>query len=707
MHILNTHVLRCSHIMPSFYQNDFLRGSSPKIEQKQAIFDILRLGLFLCLLVMVGARILMPLPAYAQKNGSKVPVSLFGALPEIADAAVSPDGKSVALLENFEDLSIVRFFDLTTGEAGKGLKIGNVKARGVNWVSNEKILLQASQTSRINTVDGFRNYEIWRYAAISKKSGKVQYLLTKGEYSVYTNAGTLMHTLPQDPDKVLIMKRVPNFSKQRNANSRIGNAASGKASDISTLDLHLVNLKNGNARTAHKGNKDTIDWIVDENGEAILRIDYDEARDLKLIKQRKEGASRFETILTVGDEKDYPIYSVLRPGRAIVTAYKGGDKRGVYEYDYIAGKLLDPVFQSDDYDVSSVNVENGRVISFSYVVDRPETQYQVPALGEIVKKLASALKGARLTIVSSSSDNDVSVIRATYVDRPPTYYLFENSFRSLSELGPTYPELNESNSGARQKFDYTTKDGFAINGYLTLPPGIKDPKKLPLVVLPHGGPEIRDNLEFDWWANAYASRGYVVYQPNFRGSAGYGNIFRRAGWGEWGRKMQDDISDGVRKLIADEIVDADRVCIVGASYGGYAALAGATLTPELYQCVISVNGVSDLLVMLGSESRDSEYSLEFWQRRIGSRRDRDELNLVSPRHQAAKVRAPIMLLHGKDDTVVAYGQSQIMNEALKTKGKKVEFITLDGEDHWLSSAATRTKMLESSTKFIDKHIGEP
>ncbi len=235
---------------------------------------------------------------------------------------------------------------------------------------------------------------------------------------------------------------------------------------------------------------------------------------------------------------------------------------------------------------------------------------------------------------------------------------------------------------------------------------MEDATNAPLIVLPHGGPEARDNLEFDWWAAAYASQGYLVYQPNFRGSSGYGNRFLKAGWGEWGRKMQDDITGGVGKLVADGVVDPSRVCIVGASYGGYAALAGATLTPDLYKCAISVNGVSDLVRMLGAEAASNDFSVEYWERRIGSRyRDRAEIDAVSPSLLAKNVRAPILLIHGQDDTVVPYWQSKLMNDALEQSGKPVKFVTLDGEDHWLSSAKTRMRMLEETSKFLKKHLG--
>jgi dipeptidyl aminopeptidase/acylaminoacyl peptidase len=237
-----------------------------------------------------------------------------------------------------------------------------------------------------------------------------------------------------------------------------------------------------------------------------------------------------------------------------------------------------------------------------------------------------------------------------------------------------------------------------------LPPG-RDPKGLPLVVLPHGGPASRDTPGFDWWAQALASRGYAVLQPNFRGSDGFGRGFREAGYGQWGRKMQTDLSDGVRYLAGQGTIDPARVCIVGASYGGYAALAGATLDTGVYRCAAAVAGVSDLKRMLASQPDYGRTSTtRYWSRFMGVEgRNDPQLTALSPVAFADRVTIPILLVHGLDDTVVRYEQSEMMAKALRRAGKPVEFITLAGEDHWLSRGATRLQMLEAVAAFLEKH----
>ena len=238
-----------------------------------------------------------------------------------------------------------------------------------------------------------------------------------------------------------------------------------------------------------------------------------------------------------------------------------------------------------------------------------------------------------------------------------------------------------------------------------MPPGAAT-KDLPVVILPHGGPESRDVAEFDWLSQFLASRGYAVLQPQFRGSVGYGEKFRQAGYRQWGGLMQDDVSDGVRHLIATGVADPSRVCIVGASYGGYAALAGAAFTPELYACAVSISGVSDLPAMIGSTKKnygsDSD-SVAYWIDHIGPATDPNTI-AKSPARSASTVRAPVLLLHGADDSVVPIQQSKAMQRALLEAGKPVTFVTLTGEDHWLSRSATRTRVLQELETFLAEHL---
>ena len=256
---------------------------------------------------------------------------------------------------------------------------------------------------------------------------------------------------------------------------------------------------------------------------------------------------------------------------------------------------------------------------------------------------------------------------------------------------------------------YLARDGKELSGYLTAPAGSDPQGKLPLVLMPHGGPEARDSLEFDPWVQYLVARGYAVFQPNFRGSDGFGRKFAESGYGEWGRKMQDDLTDGVKALANLGAVDPARVCIVGASYGGYAALAGAALTPDLYKCAVSIAGISDLDDFIGWRKRnwgsDSE-GYTYWLKAIGDP-DKDEQRLreVSPLAQADKIKIPVLLIHGTDDFVVPIAQSKAMKKALDKAGKKTELITLEEEGHSYWSADNEKLTMNAIDNFLWQHLG--
>jgi dipeptidyl aminopeptidase/acylaminoacyl peptidase len=253
---------------------------------------------------------------------------------------------------------------------------------------------------------------------------------------------------------------------------------------------------------------------------------------------------------------------------------------------------------------------------------------------------------------------------------------------------------------------YAAADGTRIPAYLTLPRD-RAPKALPLIVLPHGGPAVRDTADFDWWPQALADQGYAVLQPNYRGSS-LSWKFLSAGFGEWGRKMQTDLSDGVRYLAKEGVIDPVRVCIVGASYGGYAALAGPTLDPGVYRCAVSIAGISDLKRMLrwvnDQEGRKQSSTQRYWDRFMGViGPDDPALDAISPIKHVGAVTVPLLLIHGKDDTVVPFEQSKVMYDALRSANKDAQLVTLKAEDHWLSRGDTRLQMLETSVAFLRAH----
>jgi dipeptidyl aminopeptidase/acylaminoacyl peptidase len=284
-----------------------------------------------------------------------------------------------------------------------------------------------------------------------------------------------------------------------------------------------------------------------------------------------------------------------------------------------------------------------------------------------------------------------------------TYYLVDLNAGSAEIVATAYPAVDVADVAPSKAVTYKAADGMALSGVLTLPPG-KDPKNLPLVVLPHGGPKARDHLSFDWLAQAFASRGYAVFQPNFRGSDGFGAEYRAAGDGEWGRKMQTDISDGVAELARQGVVDRKRMCIVGASYGGYAALAGVTLQNGLYRCAVSYAGLSDMTLIMREANDGSNVYTRRWRVQMGAKSAADPIvRQVSPAAQAARADAPILLIQGTNDAVVEVAHERLMADALRAAKKPVEVVEIEGADHWLTGEAHRQQMLKAAVAFVEKH----
>jgi dipeptidyl aminopeptidase/acylaminoacyl peptidase len=345
-----------------------------------------------------------------------------------------------------------------------------------------------------------------------------------------------------------------------------------------------------------------------------------------------------------------------------------------------------------------------RILGTARMDDNSTYAFQDPALQESWNWITRVFGGDRVELVSMSSDHTQFIVQTFGPKHGYTYQHADVREHLIEPLSDVYEGIGPI--AEVRRITYPAADGLRIPAYLTLPPG-HAARDLPLVVLPHGGPEARDRLDFDWWAQAYAAQGYAVLQPNYRGSSLY-EKWVEAGFGEWGRKMQTDLSDGVGYLAREGIADPKRVCIVGGSYGGYAALAGVALQSGIYRCAVAVAGVSDLKNFLASISRKEAYGDKIGQRYLDRYLSIEggndaKLDAISPMKHASAVSVPVLLIHGREDTTVPYDQSEDMAKALKRAGKPVEFVSLAKEDHYLSRGATRLQMLKSSVDFLQRN----
>jgi dienelactone hydrolase len=341
------------------------------------------------------------------------------------------------------------------------------------------------------------------------------------------------------------------------------------------------------------------------------------------------------------------------------------------------------------------------------IIDNSEFHFFDKAMQARVDAATRPFQDRNLTIESYTNGLDKVVLHTTGAADSGTFWLVDLKAHKADIIDNDFPDVPSEQTGATRRITYAASDGFELDGILTLPAG-KTAGKLPVVVLPHGGPiGVSDSLGFDWLAQGIASRGYAVFQPNYRGSGGHGAAYQQAGFGEYGRKMLTDMSDGLANLAREGIVDPARACIVGASYGGYAAMAGITVQTGLYRCAVSISGLSDLPAMLkwvDDRTGQGSSSIRYLREAMGvTVPGAPPIAAISPSRLAARADAPLLLIHGRDDTVVPLEQSERMERAMRAASKPVQLIITDKEDHYLSREATRIATLSAAVSFIEKH----
>lgn len=612
------------------------------------------------------------------------PLSAYGKLPSIEQVVVSPSGHAIAVVvTNGEQRNLV-VKDLATDKITLNGFVGDTKIRDVQWAGDKHLVVVASVTTRTFEVQhGFRE---WSF-------GNIIDLTTQ-------KMRPLMRNTEADLQAIFDRPIVRNYKGEPAVYVQgvVFNGGQG------LLSLFRIDLNGAGNRLVQVGVSDTRDWVVDDQGRPLAQELFDRDTGEWRLKLRMEGG--WKDVASAKGFTDTPYMVGLGLDGASVF-YAAPDDQGVWTWREVRTDGAPPkaALPMQDNQWPLYAALDGRMIG-RYVLAGDEDRYSFfnPEDARVWRAILAAYPGDRVQLQSWSTDRKKIVVLVDSKTNGPAYALVDLNTRKSSWLGAQYAGLRAEDISPREPIAFKAADGLALTGYLTLPRG-RAARDLPLIVFPHGGPAARDTPDFDWWAQGMASRGYAVLQVNFRGSDGLGVQHLRAGFGEWGRKMQTDLSDGVRHLVAQGMVDPKRVCIVGSSYGGYAALAGATIDRGPYRCAVSVAGVADLRRQVDySSARGGQATQRYWNRFIGADgRNDDVMAAYSPSRQAAKADIPILLIHGKDDTVVPLEQSRVMSEALTKAGKPHELIIQKGADHWLSRGDTRLQTLEATMAFVEKH----
>lgn len=627
----------------------------------------------------------------ALSQAAPPPLEVYGGLPLFSDVELSPDGTRVAAIANVRQDTRLMVLG-TDGNLLLRVGVDSIKPRGVSFYDNDHMLALVSDTTKF-------------FGSRSK-------LEFSGAYSINVDDGGPVPLLYKTKDL---------FPAQGGLGRIVGHGTKpgtvlmpayiGSMYQTPSNDLLEVSLKTGRGVTKVRGTTDTIDWFTDANGGVLARERYNNESDVYQVQIRDGG---WKTIFEQKKVEIPPlsITGVMPDGSGFAFVDPGDED--IFDGLMVLGldgKISGPVLKRPGHDIDAVyRDDERRILGVRYSGMKPDYEFLDAGLKASHEAMKAAMPNAVLYLDSWSDDRKTVLYYAFDPALGEVWLVQDMTTGGLQLLARAREKLAPAQTSAPVGIEYKARDGLTIPAVVTLPPGasIGDQAKRPLIVLPHGGPAAYDRLDFDWLAQFFASRGYAVLQPNFRGSSGFGQDFLDAGAGEWGGKMQDDLTDGVTALADSGIADKARVCIVGASYGGYAALAGAAFTPDVYKCSVAIAPVSDLNAML-QESRQKygydHWVISYWESIMadGEAR-RKKLQAVSPAKAASQVRIPVLLIHGADDTVVPISQSELMERALKDAGRPVEFVKLKGEDHWLSGAETRLQLLTEIDRFLQTHL---
>ena len=624
--------------------------------------------------------------AYSEEQ---IPTEVFGSPPLISTVKISPNGEKIAMyatLQNGESAILVR--DLTENKPLKPIATSDnktLKLLGFSWFSDDIILARAWLASDFYGT----KLDNTRLLRVNVDGTGFEPLFKKRHFKDLPwqppQQTGIIDWLEDDKDHILV--QIP-------------------MSNMRSPDVVKVNVKKNTIKIVKKGVAGTRSWMTDEYGEVRIGRTYDRDRSAGTIIFKDSGSTKWRTVWkfkTLGEDSVGVLGFGKDPNKVWFEAYKDG-RIAVFSAD-ISKQNFEPelVYSHPKRDVeSSLRYKEGSKdpIGISF---RDENYHLITwdeEQAEFEKRIYELFPDQDVYFGTTSKDENRYIIFVENSSTPGSFYIGDKKLGTLDLITHSYPALANKVLPAKETISYKARDGLDIEAFLTLPEG-RD-KDLPTIIFPHGGPIAADGAKgFDYWTSFFANRGYAVVQMNFRGSTGYGYDFMKAGLGQWGGQMQEDVEDATKWAIEKGIADPERICIVGGSYGGYAALMGAA-TSNLYKCSVSFAGVSDLLYLLDDSRR---YGGEETLRIMLGNKSRQELKDTSPVNLADKIKIPVLLVQGDDDSRVLLKHGQKMRDAMEEAGVNYKYIEQENSDHFLTLKRNRLQFFQETEKFLKNHIG--
>ena len=657
---------------------------------------------------------------------ARVPIDALVGYGEIRNPVISKDGVHLAAIRRDSVGDVLILADLKTGDikpvhvarADQNMQLGFVRFKG-----NGRLVFSFSQ--RVHVVPG---------------SGGVK--KTEIVEDGFINVGRVYSSNLDGSDLISLYDPSSQQGYPRTVSTRVVSLLEQSETDVLIVapkaggsELWKVNVRDGKREIVDRGQDNTFNWVVDSDGVPVLRQDVIAGGKGFMWSRRARGEQDWKEVVRFrGAEgaNSGPTFvgegPTDKPGQAFVLARKDGDDTsGLYRYDTNTGTYLETLQTVAGHDVtdSLINPYNNKLLAACWLAYRVACEPKDAAFGRQWTALNRAL-GDKVNVQLTSiggADMDQWIVQTNGPKDLGTYYLFDLKAKRLEVLFQQRPNVAQADLPDEQVLEYTTSDGQKQWGYLWTPPGVTDIKNLPTVIVPHGGPEGRDIWGFDPMATTLASQGYAVFQPNFRGGGGFGRKFVEAGHGQWGERMQEDVADATRNLIAQGITDPKRVCVFGWSYGGYVAMTASFKNTDLFKCAVAGAGVSDLVemqrwvrdgttnkkeVISGGGSGAQSMTYKYWLQAIGDpEKVRDRLISNSAARNAASVGMPLLLIHGDKDQTVPIEQSQLMQRAMEKAGKPVRLLAVKDTDHYFTpmQGPSWKTILTEATAFIGQNIG--
>jgi len=474
------------------------------------------------------------------------------------------------------------------------------------------------------------------------------------------------------------------------------------------FDPYLCDIATGELKSLYDNSKDNFEgWITDHAGVVRMAIKTD-GTDQVVYYRATEKAPFTEYMRTSFKDSWYPLMFTFDNANLIVAHnLDGRDKTAVVEWDLAAKKETKLIFENADNDVSDVSYSRKRQVltMVTWTGAKEQRHFLDAETKALYDKLAPKFEGYEYWVYGENDDETMFMVWAGSDRQPGKYFFYDAVNDKLEHVATLRPWINEEHMAEMKPISYKSRDGLTIHGYLTLPKG-REAKNLPVVINPHGGPWARDQWGFNPEVQLFANRGYAVLQMNFRGSTSYGREFWTKSFKQWGKTMQDDITDGVEWLKSQGIADPDRIAIYGGSYGGYATLAGITFTPDLYACAVDYVGVSNMFTFMNTVPPYWEPFKKMMYEMVGDpKADSLLLREASPVFFVDRIKCPLFIAQGATDPRVNKAESDQVVEALKARGIEVQYMVKENEGHGFRNEENRFEFYEAMDKFLDEHIG--